>query len=470
MEGCCGYITEEENIAKREFYSHEQYMQLIVESGVPLSHDYGMRSVDEDPRMLAFFDSLIQRVNAGWFSDDSSDEESPSDEVLLQFFSQIGEENDEGTQNTPNVLDFIRLFRSNRRLLSEESELSEDANTRNALNRRILRRLFTNETSIARDEMERQARLENASDRQLGEPSQSHSADGDSSTVQETGMHIGDYKEDTNNSDTLSTVSSSRLSVLDDETLADSSVSSPKPESSEIEELLDDRKDFSYPDAADRKRCSCCSFIPEKTPADSLFNQVNYCHTHLKMCSASTVSQLDGDQSLSDCDKQSTLGQLPGHQGEKAKCSFTCSNDTSRKRATNVTKFNKPLDVDSQSNCSESNSGTRDYCNNCSYCCCCCREDSRCIGNEDFGAKDCKRKKVEGSIAEQNNSYRSSASNSVIDDNSQSSPMDPVTLSAGANVDSVTQNSSRNTVTRNGHASSSQATQMSASSMEDAES
>ena len=152
MEGCHGYITEEENVAKREFYSHEQYMQLIVDSGVPLSHDYGLRSVDEDPRMLAFFDSLIQRVNSGWLSDDSSDEETPMEEFLLLLVNQISEDGDDLMQNSPNVLDALRIFRSNRRLLTEEAENAEEQDMRAVLNRR-LRHLFSNETWIARDAM-----------------------------------------------------------------------------------------------------------------------------------------------------------------------------------------------------------------------------------------------------------------------------------------------------------------------------
>jgi len=162
MEGCHGYITEEENIAKREFYSHEQYMQLIVDSGVPLSHDYGLRSVDEDPRMLAFFDSLIQRVNSGWLSDDSSDEETPMEEFLLLLVNQISEDGDDLIQNSPNVLDSLRIFRSNRRLLTEEAENAEEQDMRAVLNRR-LRHLFSNETWTARDAMPSESGAEDVS-------------------------------------------------------------------------------------------------------------------------------------------------------------------------------------------------------------------------------------------------------------------------------------------------------------------
>ena len=145
MEGCCGYISKEEKITKRPFYSHEQYMQLIVESGEPpLSHDYGSQSVDEDPRMIAFFDSLIQRVNAGWFSDESSDDESPMDAILLQLASEWGDDEIENARSAPTLTDLRRLFRSNRRILMEE--LERDEGTTNA-DRSEFRRILNLETS-----------------------------------------------------------------------------------------------------------------------------------------------------------------------------------------------------------------------------------------------------------------------------------------------------------------------------------
>ena len=146
MEGCSGYISEEEKITKRPFYSHEQYMQLIVESGEPpLSHDYGSQSVDEDPRMIAFFDSLIQRVNAGWFSDESSDDESPMDAILLQLASEWGDDEIENARSAPTLTDLRRLFRSNRRILMEE--LERDEGTTNA-DRSEFRRILNLETSV----------------------------------------------------------------------------------------------------------------------------------------------------------------------------------------------------------------------------------------------------------------------------------------------------------------------------------
>ena len=37
-----------------------------------MSHDYSHQSTKEDPRMMAFFDSLVQREIEGWLSEDES--------------------------------------------------------------------------------------------------------------------------------------------------------------------------------------------------------------------------------------------------------------------------------------------------------------------------------------------------------------------------------------------------------------
>ena len=58
-------------------------MDLVLGSGRPLTHEYDECSVDEDPRMLAFFDSLIQRELSGWHSD-STGSLSP-DEFYMNF-------------------------------------------------------------------------------------------------------------------------------------------------------------------------------------------------------------------------------------------------------------------------------------------------------------------------------------------------------------------------------------------------
>uniref|UniRef100_A0A8C6LD18 DDB1 and CUL4 associated factor 5 n=1 Tax=Nothobranchius furzeri TaxID=105023 RepID=A0A8C6LD18_NOTFU len=57
----------------RSLYSHEEYINLVLNSGSGLSHDYITQSIEEDPRMMAFFDSLVRREIEGWSSDSDSD-------------------------------------------------------------------------------------------------------------------------------------------------------------------------------------------------------------------------------------------------------------------------------------------------------------------------------------------------------------------------------------------------------------
>ena len=60
-------------VNNRKVYSHEDYINLVLESGQFMTHDYSHQSVSEDPRMMAFFDSLVQRDIEGWTSESSDD-------------------------------------------------------------------------------------------------------------------------------------------------------------------------------------------------------------------------------------------------------------------------------------------------------------------------------------------------------------------------------------------------------------
>lgn len=56
----------------RDVFTHEEYMSIINSSGMNVTHDYSNQNTTEDPRMMAFFDSLVQREIEGWNSDDDS--------------------------------------------------------------------------------------------------------------------------------------------------------------------------------------------------------------------------------------------------------------------------------------------------------------------------------------------------------------------------------------------------------------
>lgn len=82
----------------REIYSHEDYVSLVHHSGMFISHNYSDQSTSEDPRMMAFFDSLVQRelecVAEETITDEDSNSASPtsesdttdSDDLYLDFF------------------------------------------------------------------------------------------------------------------------------------------------------------------------------------------------------------------------------------------------------------------------------------------------------------------------------------------------------------------------------------------------
>ncbi|XP_072313504.1 DDB1- and CUL4-associated factor 5 [Eucyclogobius newberryi] len=68
--------------SSRSLYTHEEYISLVLNSGSGLSHNYVSQSIQEDPRMMAFFDSLVRREIEGWSSDSDSD---LSEEAIMQL-------------------------------------------------------------------------------------------------------------------------------------------------------------------------------------------------------------------------------------------------------------------------------------------------------------------------------------------------------------------------------------------------
>lgn len=72
MPNALGWLNHDGFDKDRKVYSHEEYINLILQSGQVMSHDYSHKSTMEDPRMMAFFDSLVQREIEGWNSDTSN--------------------------------------------------------------------------------------------------------------------------------------------------------------------------------------------------------------------------------------------------------------------------------------------------------------------------------------------------------------------------------------------------------------
>ncbi|XP_029164290.1 DDB1- and CUL4-associated factor 5 isoform X2 [Nylanderia fulva] len=64
---------------QRRVFTHDEYIGLVLRSGQFMTHDYSHQSTKEDPRMMAFFDSLVQREIEGWSSEDVPTPHTPSD-------------------------------------------------------------------------------------------------------------------------------------------------------------------------------------------------------------------------------------------------------------------------------------------------------------------------------------------------------------------------------------------------------
>ncbi|XP_069494692.1 DDB1- and CUL4-associated factor 5 isoform X2 [Ambystoma mexicanum] len=86
---CTGDLDGRREDDSRSLYTHEEYIGLVLNSsssgGSSLSHDYASQSIHEDPRMMAFFDSLVRREIEGWSSD------SDSDSTFLQLHTGVSE-------------------------------------------------------------------------------------------------------------------------------------------------------------------------------------------------------------------------------------------------------------------------------------------------------------------------------------------------------------------------------------------
>lgn len=136
MDGCQG--------TARDLYSHSDYLGFIRYGGLPLSHDeYNNRSTEEDPRMLAFFDSLIQREKDNL---DSDSDDSIWDDFHLSFILQAGssDSSDSDTVET-NVSRLIA-----RQILHPSGLGSPDREA--AANSSVLRRLrHLRDTAVIRD-------------------------------------------------------------------------------------------------------------------------------------------------------------------------------------------------------------------------------------------------------------------------------------------------------------------------------
>ncbi|XP_076635534.1 uncharacterized protein LOC143348805 isoform X2 [Colletes latitarsis] len=66
--GCLGGLKKDVGSRERQrkIFTHNEYIGLVLRSGQFITHDYSHQSTGEDPRMMAFFDSLVQREIGDW--------------------------------------------------------------------------------------------------------------------------------------------------------------------------------------------------------------------------------------------------------------------------------------------------------------------------------------------------------------------------------------------------------------------
>lgn len=85
----------------RNAYSHQEYIDLILESRDSfINHDYTAECTEEDPRMMAFFDSLVQREldedsNSSDDGDDDDDDHDVKMSILFQECISTSSNNEE---------------------------------------------------------------------------------------------------------------------------------------------------------------------------------------------------------------------------------------------------------------------------------------------------------------------------------------------------------------------------------------
>ncbi|XP_058809986.1 DDB1- and CUL4-associated factor 5 [Phymastichus coffea] len=80
-QNCQGGLKREDDREEkqRRVYTHDEYIGLVLQSNQFMTHDYSHQSTDEDQRMMAFFDSLVQREIQNWSSEEVATPQSPSE-------------------------------------------------------------------------------------------------------------------------------------------------------------------------------------------------------------------------------------------------------------------------------------------------------------------------------------------------------------------------------------------------------
>ena len=118
----------------RKMFSHQQYINLVINTGTGatgLAHDYSTQSTGEDPRMIAFFDSLVQREVDRSFSDSDDSEVSP--DSMFMNFSVESENSDLDSDSDASVSSFqLSLIRMSQHANDDSDDDDDDDDDNNS--------------------------------------------------------------------------------------------------------------------------------------------------------------------------------------------------------------------------------------------------------------------------------------------------------------------------------------------------
>ncbi|CAF1210063.1 unnamed protein product [Adineta ricciae] len=111
-------------VGRQEMYTHRDYLRAVLESG-SVHHDSSIERYDEDKRMLAFFDSLLQRElgNSHTHSDDDDDDDDSDSDALSLIFTSSEDSSDGILQSDHENEEQVTLEEIN----SQIADLSDSA-------------------------------------------------------------------------------------------------------------------------------------------------------------------------------------------------------------------------------------------------------------------------------------------------------------------------------------------------------
>ena len=92
--------------AGRAALRHIDYLEMMLRNGHAMAHDYSHQSTDEDPHMIAFFDSLVRRERDGWTSDEDDESLSRDDDIndrLLDYHHTEQSSSDESSDGNRHL-------------------------------------------------------------------------------------------------------------------------------------------------------------------------------------------------------------------------------------------------------------------------------------------------------------------------------------------------------------------------------